>query len=250
MIKIAICEDETIFIKKIRKRISNVYDEVHIHYTCNVFQSGEKLLRDFTTGAHYDIALLDIALGGINGIELAKKLQHYISSDKMPLIYISSYGERAKETLPLRAHRFLTKPIDDEEFKEALLSAYDIWKENQGRNYTFKNNSKQQPGGLVTIPLKEIIYFQTSLNHNIEVNTLAASYTFRRNMKDIVAQLSPVDFLQIHHSYLINAQHIRRITYKEVEMDNGKILQISEGKRPEIRKQYSDILKRQEGLWL
>lgn len=141
-----------------------------------------------------------------------------------------------------------------QEFKEALLSAYDIWKEQQNRNFTFRATSIGQSCGQVTVPLKEIIYFRIARirnnSRNIEVNTVAASYTFRGNMKDLVTQLFPVDFLQIHHSFLINARHIRRITYEEVEMNNSEVLRISGPKRSEIRKQYADILKRQEGLWL
>lgn len=254
MISLAICEDQTVVRRKIRDLVSAVYDEIKIPYTCRQFQSGEMFLQDLAAGAHYDIALLDIVLGGINGLDVAKELRLRLQDHKTLLIYISSYGELAKETLPLQAHRFLTKPIVYEKFKEALSSAYKTWKENQNRNFTFKDVSNGQSRGLITVPLDEIIYFHISRIRNssrtIELNALTDSYTFRGSMKELAAQLLPADFLHIHHSFLINVRHIRRITYEEVEMDSGRILPISGPKRPKIRKQYADMLKRQEGLWL
>jgi len=245
MITIAICEDEAIFVEKIQKMISDIFNCAHISFLCDCFSTGEEFLQALAAGSHYDIALLDIGLGDINGIEVADHFRNLLHIDKMILIYISSHEERTKETFLFHTHRFLTKPIDEDCLKEALLSAYHVWTEQQSRFYSFKTASM----GQITLPLDEIIYFQVSYGRNVVLVTTGDVYTFREKITNIHKQLAVVDFLQIHYSFLINFSHIRRISYTEVEMDNGKTLPISGPKRPEIRRLYAEIQKRREGLW-
>ena len=49
---------------------------------------------------------------------------------------------------------------------------------------------------------------------------------------------SPVSFLRIHQSFLVNYRHISKLGYDFVEVDNGKIISISEDRRKKIREQY------------
>ena len=58
---------------------------------------------------------------------------------------------------------------------------------------------------------------------------------FYGRLKDIIIDLSE-DFIEIHQSYVINKEHVRRYTYEMVEMDDGTILTISQKKRKQIRK--------------
>lgn len=244
MITVAICEDDAIFVEKIQNMIADIFNQAHISFLSYWFSTGEEFLQALSAGSHYDIALLDIGLGDINGLEVANYFRNFLHIHKMILVYISSHEERTKETFLFHTHRFLTKPIDADCLQEALLSAYSIWTNQQSRFYSFKTASM----GQITLPLDEIIYFQVSYSRNVVLVTTDNVYTFRENITNIYKQLSDVDFMQIHYSFLINYNHIRRISYKEVEMDNGKVLPISGPKRSEIRRIYAEIQKRREGL--
>ena len=53
-------------------------------------------------------------------------------------------------------------------------------------------------------------------------------------LKNIIKEL-PEDFLVIHKSYVVNKQRIARYTYETVELDNGRVLTISQAQRKQVR---------------
>lgn len=56
-----------------------------------------------------DIAFLDIKMGGMTGVELAKKLKE--SSPAINIIFVTGYDEYARDALALRASGYIIKPV-------------------------------------------------------------------------------------------------------------------------------------------
>ena len=69
--KIAVCDDEKIFIDKIYKYLWEQHD-------CSVecFESPLELLEKYRAGGRYDVLFLDIIMEPVNGIELSRKIRH------------------------------------------------------------------------------------------------------------------------------------------------------------------------------
>ena len=73
---------------------------------------------EFAKTTQLDVALLDINMGRMNGVVLAKNLK-----DIMPgigVIFCTAYTEYAIEAIKLRANGYLMKPIDPEAIKEEI----------------------------------------------------------------------------------------------------------------------------------
>jgi len=248
MLRIAICDDEDIHIRQINQLVSDTLTKVPVLFSTDSFSSGEALFYNLQNGTTYDIALLDIHMDGISGIDIAGKIRNHLKDDKIILIYISAYDKRAKELFQFNTHRFLSKPIETHLFEEALLSAVELWKDQQFQNFIFKDRKL----GCVEIPINDILYIENSHSHCVDVVTTDATYTiYNGRLSDIHEKLSSSDFILIHQSTLINFHHVRSVTYEEVTMSNKKALSISGPKRKEVRKLFYEIRKRQEkNLWL
>ncbi len=242
MIRIAICDDEPIFIEQIKSMIKSTLSEAHISYLTDSFTSGEGLCEKLKGGAIYDLAFLDISMNGMSGIEVGNKLRYYFQIKKTIIIYISSYDNRAKEVFCLDTFRFLSKPIDPELFKRDLLSAYKRLNELQDESFCFKDITR----GQCNIPIEDIIYFEISKGHKINVITKESRYIFFGKLTEVFEKLEAQGFLLIHHSFLINYSHIRQISYEKVLMSNQADLTISGPKRKEIRARYLQLRKKRE----
>jgi len=242
MIKIAICDDEPIFIEQIKTMIHSTLSEAHISYFTDSFTSGESLCEKLKGGTFYDLAFLDISMNGMNGIEVGTKLRDYFQIKKTIIIYISSYDNRAKEVFCLDTFRFLSKPIDPLLFKRDLLSAYKRLNETQDDFFCFKDIDK----GHCNIPMKDIIYMEISKGHKISVITKNNGYIFYGKLTEVSERLEKQGFLLIHHSILINYNHIRQMSYDKVHMSNQAELAISGPKRKEIRARYLQLRKNKE----
>lgn len=248
MLRIVICDDENVYIEQIRMLVPNVLTPLPVLFSMDCFSSGDELFQNLQNGTTYDIALLDIHMDGINGIDIASKIRKQFQNDKTILIYISSYDTRAKEVIPFKTHRFLSKPIEEQQFEEALLSAVQLWKEQQSSIFSFRDTKL----GYVKIPLSEILYIENSRSHCVDVITTDHIYTiYDVKLSAIYEKLSLSDFILIHHSTLVNFHHIKAIGYEEVAMSNEKTLRISGSKRKNVRKLFYEIRKAQENnLWL
>jgi DNA-binding LytR/AlgR family response regulator len=98
------------------------------------------------------------------------------------------------------------------------------------------------------MPLEEIIYFEITEGHKINVITPRQNYCFFGKLKDVRTKLEQADFLWIHHSFLVNYAHIHRISYEEVTLSNHITLLISGPKRKEVRRKYAQLRKERSCL--
>ncbi len=241
MLKIAICDDEKLFSDQIYELVEKVFTKTTALYSIKCFSSGEDMITAMEDKALFDIAFLDISMNGMSGIELGAKLRKYFQSMKTILIYVSSFDSRAKEVFCYNTHRFLSKPINYTLFEEALLSAYNLWKDAQSKYLTIKDSTF----GYVSLHLKDILYLEVTRSHRIDVVTAKQRYIAYEKISDLYEQLSSQNFLQIHHTCMVNYDYIELISYEKVTMSDGRTLQISGPKRKLVRSQYSTLRKKQ-----
>jgi len=248
MIKIVICDDEDIYIEQIRMLVSDLLEKIPVLFSMDICSSGEELVRNLQNGSIYDIALLDMRMDGICGIEVADILRKQFQHDKTILIYITAYDDRIRETFQFGTHRFLAKPIERLLFDDALLSAIQLWEKQQSTCYAFKDIKL----GHVKILLKDILYFESNSNHYVDVITTNYKYTICRiKLSNIHEKLFSSDFIRIHHSALVNFDHIKIMNYDEVTMSNEEVLRISGPKKKDVRNLFSKMRKsREQNPWL
>ncbi|KYG91269.1 hypothetical protein A0U40_15005 [[Bacillus] sp. KCTC 13219] len=115
---ILIVDDEVIFTEYLSQVIANYFPFAQLH----VVHSGTaamKLINDYK----FDIALLDILLGGMTGLELAEKILK--ESAETDIIMISAFQdfEYARQSIQLKVKDYLVKPIIESELIN-LLSQY------------------------------------------------------------------------------------------------------------------------------
>ncbi|MCD7730098.1 MAG: LytTR family DNA-binding domain-containing protein [Oscillospiraceae bacterium] len=112
--KIAVCDDEQVFVDEITHMLEDRSDKFQI----SSFNSGEELLE---TALDFNILFLDIEMPGLSGMETAHKLRE-AGFDGM-IIFLTSHTEFMPDAFKIKAFRFLDKPIDSEKFDEALTEA-------------------------------------------------------------------------------------------------------------------------------
>ncbi|MGL5437296.1 MAG: LytR/AlgR family response regulator transcription factor [Lachnospiraceae bacterium] len=245
MIKIAICDNEQIMLDQISKLTSDVLEKAFIPFEADTFLSGEELIQKLEQSAEYDIALLDIEMGEISGIDVAARLREQFKNKRTILIYISAYESRCKEVLYFNTMRFLSKPIDFQLFEEAIFSACKKIKDKKTL-FSFKDVTD----GHTDLNVNDIMYFEIIESHRVSVITPNKKHTFYGSIALTESQLSIFNFLKIHRSYLINFDYIKKMTYTEVTMENDMLIPIAPLKRKQIRQQYWTLRERRESNWL
>ncbi|MCL2158798.1 MAG: response regulator, partial [Oscillospiraceae bacterium] len=118
-IHIAIVEDEedhAHYIKSIADKWA-AQNRIKIH--ADMFESAENFKSAQGEGKEFDMVLLDVQMGGQNGIELAKELRK--TDDNKPIIiFITAMADLMSEGFEVSALHYLVKPIDADKFCEVL----------------------------------------------------------------------------------------------------------------------------------
>ena len=241
MINIAICDDDILTTTLIEEKVSQIAKDFDIKTNCDVFFDGSTIMESIQQGVFYDLIYLDIEMNKVNGIYVAEQIKNM--SLPTLIIYISNYEKYLKELFNTEPFRFLSKPIDSESFRNTFLAAYKrIQEKTDYFAYTYNK-------AFIKIPLNQIYYFESD-NRVIYIHTITDTdlsmdekkekyYRFYGKINEVEQQLSDhIRFIRIHQSYLVNFDYIRKMTFENVTMMNGKTLKISEERQKRVRERF------------
>ncbi|HMG73228.1 MAG TPA: response regulator [Pyrinomonadaceae bacterium] len=99
-----------------------LFDLLSDRYECNTASMAEEALQ-YIEVEKYDAILTDIAMPGLTGVELLKKIQEHDSTT--PVILISGKGSEQdpKALLDLGAFAYVTKPFNLDEIEQVVERA-------------------------------------------------------------------------------------------------------------------------------
>ncbi|MDE7284837.1 MAG: LytTR family DNA-binding domain-containing protein, partial [Lachnospiraceae bacterium] len=116
--KIAIVDDEKreqeIIAKYIGEWAEAKKELVEFFY----FDSSEGFLFSWEDNKDYALLVLDIEMGEISGLELAKKIR--IEDKSIPIIFVTGYDEYMQYGYDVSALHYLIKPVNKEKLFQAL----------------------------------------------------------------------------------------------------------------------------------
>lgn len=240
MITIAVCDSERSYRNKIFTYINNYMQKHCQDYKIDVYNTGMDLLSAVEKGNSYHIIFLDVYMGKISGIDIAKKIQEYI--DGLFLVFVSAYSEYASEGYKINVFRFIEKWKNiEKEINECMHAFLDrCYVALPSRMFEFRE-------GIIKIPLSNILYIESDLhflNYYVMGEKLIR-YTKYGKLNDIEVELPEGFFIRIHQSYLVNVRYIKLIKEQKVILKNGIGLSVS---RPRYKRVKELFEKNREAL--
>ena len=222
MLKIAYCDDMQKDRDKIMSALNYIEEKWKDNFEICSFNSGESLL-DGLAESSYDIILLDILMGGIDGVKTAKRIRYLGIESK--IVFISSCSDRIRELFSVGTVAFLDKPLNIEEFEQILKQVVDTI--NKDNNiFTYKANKN-----VCFLPLNEVKFFE-SKGPEIHIQTTKELITFYGSLKEVLKKLdgNPA-FTMPHRSFIVNFKYVE-ITKSNIKIKNSDIIiPIGRGKR-------------------
>lgn len=170
---------------------------------------------------------------GLDGMELAAALRKLGNSTA--IIFISSNREMALRGYEVSATRYLAKPLQTEQLREALLYCYKTF-------CAKKELLLPTTRGQRRIPLANILYAEAMER----VTKLALTDRLEEvNIKfsDLSALLPERQFCSCHRSYLVNLEHIAYIRSRDLELTTGEVLPVSRYRAEDLQKQFVTYLR-------
>ncbi len=216
-IRVAICDDDKSTAEYIASLVNRWASDTSMQVKTENFPSAEAFLFQDSDCKNYDILLLDIEMGKLSGIDLAKIVRS--KNDVVQIVFITGYSDFISEGYDVAALHYLMKPISPEKLSSVLdRAAVNIRKTERTVILTVD-------GASVRIKVDTICYVE-AFSHTIAVTTDEKTYNVRMSMSD-AEKLLDEGFVRCHRSYLVGLKFISHITKTDVTLDNGKVLPLS-----------------------
>lgn len=225
--KIAICDDypeEIVILVEYLQRMGLAGAEFKIFYNANELLNYMEDRKEL-----FDVYLLDIEMPQMDGIELGKHIRE--KDKKAIIIFQSSHNEMVFDTFKIQTYRFLKKPVQFEEFEEAITSAQSLLQE---KKKTFRFSFERE---IYSIPYEEIIYIEKQVR-KIHIYTRQKDYVCYMKMKDVLEHLNMEIFASLSASYVINMAEIKEIVKDSVITKNGYRIPISKNYKKQIKEKH------------
>lgn len=224
--RVVICDDreeDAAFVRRILERWAAVRQTaVYIEH----FPSAESFLFRYEEDKAWDILLLDIEMGGMDGVTLARKLR--AGNDSVQIVFITGYADFMSEGYDVSALHYLMKPVRQDKLFAVLDRA--------AARKTEPVLLLPVDGEMRRLPLSEIHYIE-AISHKVSVVTGNSTLQSKQTISEMAQQLDD-SFVRCHRSYLVNLRHIARLARTELVLDSGQTLPLSRSAAPLVHKAF------------
>lgn len=186
----------------------------------------------------FDLVILDICMGEINGMQLAQFIRE--KDTECDIIFVTNSDEFLLDGYKVFAAGYFIKPISDhvEEFNSTFNHIYPkLLKKHQEIKIPVVKNTD------ITISYKNIYYCEINEKHQLCVHTKHENYITTMTYKDCRKWLlTDSRFLECYHRIIVNMDYILSMKEDDFLMDNGVQIPISLRRKKETKRQYMQYL--------
>lgn len=221
-VKAIIADDEEQLRSYLKKRLNELWPDLVI---CGEAGNGPEAL-ELIEEHQPDVAFLDIRMPGFSGIKVAEKV-----AGRCRVVFISAYDHYAIQAFENEALDYIVKPVTDERLEKTITRLQKQIKTDSSppqeltkvienilanleprKGSEYLNWIRAQHGDEVRlIPINEVCYFKASDKYTI-VMTSHGESLIRKSIKNLVEELDPKLFWQIHRGTIVNVNQIANVT--------------------------------------
>ncbi len=224
-VKAIIADDEAPLRQFLRARLAEAWPELVI---CGEAKNGPEAIA-LIERDRPEIAFLDIKMPGLSGMEVAAKITRACR-----VVFVTAYAQHAVEAFEREAVDYLLKPVSPErllqtvsrlkkemaadpksgqlpgisaELLDRIIAGFSKRQTPQHIQYI----RVQQGDGIRLIPVGGVIYFKAGDKYTAVITRQGESL-IRKPIRELVEELDPEQFYQIHRSTIVNARFISRVS--------------------------------------
>jgi len=241
-----IAEDEPLMRERLKEKLAEAWPELDIIAEA---EDGEQAL------ALYDehkpqLAFLDIRMPGMSGLDVAG-----VIGGGCHVVFITAYDQYALKAFEAGAVDYLLKPVETDRLRTMVeriqkklpgppddLSA--LVAELRASVRTGAPHMKWIKAAVgkqvKLIPIADVVYFQSDTKYT-RVVLAAGEALIRTPLKDLLAELDPEKFWQVHRSTIVNLDAVAGVLREDAERQFVLLKQRQE-KLP-ISRQFTHLFK-------
>lgn len=241
-LKVLIADDEPLAAERLQMLLARI-DDVHLVGTAH---DGESAVR-MAEALEPDLLLLDIAMPGLDGIEVARALS---KQGKCPaVVFVTAFDQFAVAAFDVAAIDYLMKPVDGDRLARSIKRASDYL---DARAKTPPSELAEAPAspwleefwasdlsGLVRIAARDIDRVTAERDY-MRLHVAKRSWLIHHSMTALEEGLDPELFVRLHRSAIVRRDFIAGFSRNA----SGRwIARLADGEEQPVGRLYSDQVR-------
>jgi DNA-binding LytR/AlgR family response regulator len=246
-----IADDERLLREQLRARLAEVWPELEIAAEARNGQEAIDAVRELKP----DLAFLDIRMPGMTGVEAARAI-----GPACHVVFITAYSEYAVEAFEQGAVDYVLKPAERERLEVTVARLKQRLSQPPADLSALLEKLAARLGGdPVAAPAKHLQWIQASMGTQVRmipvqdvlffvsdekytrVQTAGYEALIRKPIRELVDELDPALFWQIHRSTIVNVQAIAGVTR---DLRGRQLVQLkNHPEKLEVIRNYTHLFK-------
>ena len=216
--RVAICDDSNTDAGYVQSILNNWAVARQVAVQVETFTSAESFLFHYAEDKAFDILLLDIEMGAMDGVTMARQVRK--DNETVQIVFITGYSEYIAEGYEVAALHYLMKPVKEDKLFAVLDRALEKQKQNE------RCLNLELSGEMVRIPFYEIRYLNVHQNY-VTIHG-KQDYTIKRTLGEFEKELDD-RFHRVGRAMILNLKYIQRVTKTNVCLSDGTVLPLPRG---------------------
>lgn len=219
--KIALCDDQKSVWQEFGQRIKKFDDTHGVRSEVLCFSKPSELFS-YMQKETVELVFMDLEFmkPEEDGILWLKKINRQFPHTLF--IILTAYEQRYKEGFEVRAFRFMTKPLEEEELFEYLAAGMEELKLTESIVLVRRGIPHK-------ILVRDICYLSAQSGGSL-LWTATDMYCCEESLLQWEKRLPETAFFRCHSKYLVNLGHVRKPDHQTITLDNGRKLAVSRRK--------------------
>jgi len=220
-----IADDEPLLRERLRSRLARLWPELKI---VGEARHGREAVELFE--AHRpQLVFLDVQMPGLSGIDAARKIAR-----RAAIVFVTAHEQYAVQAFEQGAIDYLVKPFDDSRIADTVVRLKERFAQTRGEGpdvdavldrlaaeLKSRAGSGERPRflqwirasvgtGVRLIPVEQVAFFRSDEKYTL-VAWQGGEALIRKSIRELVAELDPEAFAQIHRSVVVNLRHVAQV---------------------------------------
>ena len=212
-----IADDEPLLRAQLRSRLTRLWPELDVVHE---MENGRDV-EDVVTRHAPAVFFLDIHMPGVNGLEAARSI-----GKRAHIVFVTAYDQYAVEAFERGAVDYVLKPFNEERLAVTVARLRERLGTRPADLDTLIDSlvSRLAPkaaehlrwikasmgSNVRLIPVEEVLFFQSDEKYT-RVVTSEGESLIRKPIRELLDELDPKRFWQIHRATIVNVDHIASV---------------------------------------
>lgn len=195
--------------------------------TCGSAAEALRILQAET----FDVVLLDIAMPGLSGLDLAQVLRQF--REPPAVVFVTAHAHHAVEAFDLRAVDYLLKPVHEERLREAIGRV-----RGEGGVADHDEQMPVELGGVTRFVRRSDVRYASAQGDYVRLHTASGNPLVRMSLSALEQRWADRGFVRIHRSILVSLAHVDEVRLgagRPAVVVDGAELPVSRRHLPDVR---------------